>query len=148
MMITRLNGARPGGRKELRSHSRLGRKSGVTKNYRERIDRPAWKPGTRQKVLNLASPKQVGGETHYKCAKGECPKGQTYHPASNTQVDHIKPWEKYIDSKVDDISDKAAVKEAYNDPSNLQALCKTCNAKKGNREGAALAKQFRKKKKK
>jgi 5-methylcytosine-specific restriction endonuclease McrA len=153
---TRLGGKNPGGRRGLRSDGAGSESGGKTRsktrsktkpNYTEGVvlKRPGWHDHTRQEVLDKASPKQVGGETHYKCAKGKCPKGKTYHPASNIQVDHITAWQKHIDNKVDDISDKGALKEAYNDPSNLQALCKSCNAKKGNREGAALAKQFRKK---
>ncbi|NJM75007.1 MAG: HNH endonuclease [Acaryochloridaceae cyanobacterium RU_4_10] len=144
-MQTRSGGIRKRNRKGLR-----GSESGseTKPNYTEGVvlNRPSWYDHTRQEVLDKANPKQVNGETQYQCAKGDkCSKPGGYHPASNMQVDHKTAWQEHIDNKVDDISDKNAVREAYNDPSNLQALCGSCNSKKGNRKGAALAKQFKKK---
>jgi 5-methylcytosine-specific restriction endonuclease McrA len=142
---TRSGGVTKSNRPGLRN-SRSGSESGskTKPNYTEGVvlNRPSWHDHTRQEVLDKANPKKVGGETHYQCAKD-----RKHYPADKMQIDHKSAWQKHIDNKVDDISDKNAVKDAYNDQSNLQALCGPCNSKKGNREGAALAKQFRKNKK-
>ncbi|MEN6350800.1 MAG: hypothetical protein ABFD08_15570 [Syntrophomonas sp.] len=91
----------------------------------------AFTPETEATVYQDISAQQCA-ECENSCTRG-----------SGAQIDHVIPFFKYVDDNADrngeEVIDgvpwygypKEDISALYNDTSNLQILCKSCNAKKG-----------------